>query len=201
MGRTILYQVDVVQKCYNNCLLKSQFPHPIRNPISWISPVRDSFKLNCDGAISRLGEVAAVGGILRNQWGKFLLGFSSHLGHYSITEAELRAIHMGAMLIKVRGLLSVEIETDSMDAIKLISEGCSQHHPFFNLISEIRNVLEHHGMWYITHTLHEGNQAAYCFAKFGLSLDSCSKVFNCIPHFASLFVRVDLFGTSFPRGL
>lgn len=49
--------------------------------------------------------------------------------------------------------------------------------------------------------LHEGNQAAYCFAKFGLSLDSCNKVFNCIPHFALLSVRVDLFGTSFPRGL
>lgn len=122
VGKRVVYQAEAVQHCYKSCLVKSNFPHPIGNPVSWIAPVGDSFKLNCDGAVARFGEAAAAGGILRNQWGEFVCGFASHLGQCSALEAELKAIHMGALLVKRRGFDSVEIESDSMQVIKLIKE-------------------------------------------------------------------------------
>lgn len=201
VGKKVLFQAEAVQKCFLKSLMKANQPHPIGNPISWSAPVGDSFKMNCDGAVSRSGEVAAAGGILRNQWGEFVLGFASHLGQCSIIETELRAILMGALVVKRRGLHGVELESDSMAAIKLIRDGCAPLHPSFSLVNEIRSILDSQGSWSITHVLREGNKAADCFAKFGLSLDYCSKFFSYIPLFASLSVRADFFGISFPRGL
>lgn len=194
VGKKVLLQAEAVQKCFLNSLMKANQPHPIGNPISWSAPVGDSFKMNCDGAVSRSGEVSAAGGILRNQWGEFVLGFASHLGQCSIIEAELRAILMGALVVKRRGLHGVELESDSMAAIKQIRDGCAPLHPSFSLVNEIRSILDSQGSWSITHVLPEGNKAADCFAKFGLSLDYCSRFFSYIPPFASLSVRADFFG-------
>lgn len=144
--------------------------------------------------------MAAIGGVLKNHLGEFIFGFASHLGEASITEAELRAILMDSILIKIHGWVRVVIESDSSTAVKLINMGCSPLHPYFSLVRDIRDLLPSNEVVRVVHTLREANQVADCFAKFGLSLDRCSSFYNNVPGFASMALSSDLAGTFFPRG-
>lgn len=124
-------------------------------------------------------------------------------GH--ITEAELHAILVGldfeaGLVALMKGFSRVIVESDSMVAVNLINDGCPSTHPAHNLVEDIRIALRHLGSFFVVHTLREDNQAADSFAKFGLSLDYCSKFFSNFPAFASLPLRVDLAGIYFPRG-
>lgn len=188
----------VVQLCDNKV---SSFNLLFRRNIKWLPPNRNFVKVNCDGAVTLFGAVAAVGGVIRNHQGEMLLGFSSHLGACSITEAELWAIFMGCKLAGLNGFTRGVVESDSLVAVKLLRDGCSSLHPFFNLVKNIQDLLVAAGEWSVSaHTLREGNQTADSFAKFGLSLSFCSRIFNSIPAFASDTVRADVAGIWFPRG-
>lgn len=128
------------------------------------------------------------------------MGFSSHLGAGSITEAELWAISMGLKLVRVNGFSRGVVESDSLAAVKLIRNGCFALHPCFTLVKEIHNFLYLAEEWTIAHTMREGNQAADGFTKFGLGLVSCSVLFRSVAGFASHAVTADVAGTYFPRG-
>lgn len=123
------------------------------------------------------GEVAALGGVFRNQWGGFMLGFASRLGSCSVLTAELSAIRVEIELAHLNKYKEVVIESDSLLAVRLIKEGCSSFHPLFNTVSDIQRLLRLEGDFSITHVFREANQLVDCFAKFGLSLDFCSQVF------------------------
>lgn len=52
----------------------------------------------------------------------------------------------------------------------------------------------------VTNIYREANQVANAFAKFGLSIQTCSKKFHSVRFFAVDAVRADFSGTSFPNG-
>lgn len=168
--------------------------------ISWCPPGNEVIKINCDGAVCQIGQVAAVGGVFRNQWGGFLLGYASRMGSSSVLAAELNAVWMGIELSHLKKFKKVVIETDSLRAVRMIRDGCSSIHPLFNLVSDIQRLLSVDGEFSLAHVLREANQLADCFAKFGLSLDFCSRVFYSVPSFAIASLRADSIGTVFPRG-
>lgn len=125
IGMKILSQAAVILSCYNDSKLAA-FPGirvMIRSQIRWNAPEINVAKFNVDGAVSRLGETAAMGGVLRNYRGDFLFGFASHLGLGTTIEAELEAILMGITLARIHGQMRVIIESDSLAAVNLIGDG------------------------------------------------------------------------------
>lgn len=157
-------------------------------------------KLNSDGAVVQLGNKAATGGVLRDDSGSFIRGFASHIGPAAITEAELRGLQMGLKIALAHGVPKLIIESDSLSAVQLLKMGCSPLHPYHSIVHDIQMDLQRLRACYVTHVLREANQVADDFAKFGLSLDMCSRIFWRLPSFASLPVQADLTGTLFPRG-
>lgn len=167
----------------------------------WSAPDPGVVKLNCDGAVGCLGEIAAAGGILRDHLGGFILGFASGLGECSVVEAEIHAIQMGIKLANLKRIRKMIIETDSLDAVRLIKEGCSSLHPLFSLISDVQDMLRSDQELSLNHIFREANSVADCFAKSGLMLDKCSKLFCSIPVFAVNAVRADASGFVIPGRL
>lgn len=201
VGKKVLCQVAAILACYDDSK-KASLPIQLdtnRSNIRWVAPYYDFVKFNVDGAVTSHGNSAAAGGVLRNDRGAFILGFASHLGSGTTTEAKLEAIFIGISLSIIHGLKKVILESDSLVAVKLIGEGCHDQHPYFNLLREIRSLLLVEEEFYVTHTLREGNQVADSFAKFRLSLNNCSTVFRIVPAFASLSLQADMAGTCFPR--
>lgn len=198
---SVIHQARAFYQSVADCVLThAQIDQVSHNNIHWIPPDFGYWKLNCDGAVSGLGGSASAGGVLRDHFGNFVFGFASDLPSYNVIQAELRAVSMGIKLAWLKGFRKVVIETDSAVAVCFIKAGCSSRHLLFNLISETQDLLCRDDIFSINHVLREANQVADCFAKFGLSLDKCSRFFSCMPHFVSLAVRADCVGTAFPRG-
>ncbi|KAE8701523.1 leghemoglobin C2-like [Hibiscus syriacus] len=66
-----------------------------RSGCGWIPPPVDFFKFNVDGACSRVGRVAGIGGLLRD-WNRVtLISFSENVGPSYPYLAELKAVRRG----------------------------------------------------------------------------------------------------------
>lgn len=86
--------------------------------------------MNCDGAVSDFGGKSGCGSVVRSN--------RETLSPCSVAEAELWAILKGLKLAKERGYDRIQVETDSLVALRLIQMDCSPLHPSFNLIREIK---------------------------------------------------------------
>lgn len=63
--------------------------------------------------------------MIRNADGRFLAGYAMNLGTCTITMAGLWSIVNERQVFKRHGFMHIEIESDSMTALSLISNGCS----------------------------------------------------------------------------
>ncbi|RDX72956.1 Pentatricopeptide repeat-containing protein, mitochondrial, partial [Mucuna pruriens] len=144
-------------------------PKPIRL-VWWTAPPNNFVKISCDGAFSNYGNKAAVGGVVRDWEGKFIVGFSSALGDCgTVVEAELLAIKIGMETAVSRGFRNLVVESDSYTAIEFINSGVPQSHPHSHLVSSILQISNKadHVCW--NHVFREINSVADCLAKHGLS--------------------------------
>lgn len=115
-------------------------------------------------------------------------------------EAELQAILAGTQLLHARGFSNINMESDSLLAVRLIQHGCATTHPHFGLVKEIQQGMQRLRDITISHILREGNKVADGLAKFGANLDDCSRLFLRLPSFVSIQFHADMMGIVFPRG-
>lgn len=78
-------------------------------------------KLNTDGAKSSLGS--SGGGVLRDQEGEFIAGFSIYYGTCSSPlHAEIMSIKEGITLVALQmGYADIQVESDYKIAVKMIT--------------------------------------------------------------------------------
>lgn len=98
--------------------------------------------------------------------------------HCTITMAGLWAIANELQVFKNRGFMHIEIESDSMTVLSLISNGCSMWHRCYNLVRQVKDLIELFSSYSLNH-VHccEANQVANGLAKFGLSLPLSIRIF------------------------
>ncbi|KAL2343575.1 hypothetical protein Fmac_004860 [Flemingia macrophylla] len=138
-------------------------------------------KLNCDGAMSRE--------TLRDSEGKMIVAFSRKLNVNSILDAELRAISHGLQIVQDKDIQeNIVVETNSGQAVKLLTKGCPSDHGNALMVQHISGQLASSEVVEIKHIWREANSLADTFAKFGFLLDEF-KVFvirNMRFHFSRL---------------
>ncbi|KAI3710836.1 hypothetical protein L2E82_40630 [Cichorium intybus] len=84
-----------------------------------LSSPSGSYKLSTSGVSSGDQGSSGYGGILRDESGCWIRGFTGHLGNGSVRiEAELLAILKGVELIDSLRLQNATLETDSLDALR-----------------------------------------------------------------------------------
>lgn len=100
------------------------FPDRLRyvGRVSWIRPSPGYVKLNVDGSLRGESGYAAAGGVVRDENGLWLQGFTCKLGRCSVIITELRALYHGLMQCWKLGLRKVQAESDSLEAIQKIEE-------------------------------------------------------------------------------
>lgn len=80
--------------------------------ISWLPPIARSVKLNTDSSCTLHGTIAA-GGLIRDDQGNWLLGYTMSIGRGTIQRAELRGVLEGLQLAWRYGYNSLIVECDS----------------------------------------------------------------------------------------
>ncbi|CAN1818654.1 Putative ribonuclease H protein At1g65750 [Linum perenne] len=131
--------VDVVcPVCQSNCedtehvLRRCSFAHLVWRPTGegWVS-------LNSDGSLYTNPSRAAAGGVLRDGDGRFLAAYAANLGTCSIMRAELRGIVEGMKLAWERGVRKLLIQTDSREAVDLLSSLENRNNQHAILIKQV----------------------------------------------------------------
>lgn len=167
--------------------------------IRWTLPEPGEVTLNCNGSVTRLRDVAACGGVVRDEVGNFIFAYAVKLLSCSVIAVELWGILHGVKIGWSRGFRRIRLCSDSKVALYLISKGVCTTHPCYYLISDILKVADDTGSIVWHHVLREANQVADGFAKFGLSLGTL-RIFYVPPSFILNALRADAIGICFPRG-
>lgn len=147
--------------------------------IRWCYPRTGEVALNCDGLVSSAGGVAACGGVVRDDMGNFIVGYTTNLGSCSILAAELWSILHGLSIAWSRGYKKTQVYSDSKTAVSLLNEGCCITNACYNLVTAIHEVRKVNGDISWKHTYREANQVADALSKFRLFLDGLIRFFDC----------------------
>lgn len=82
----------------------------------------------------------------------------------------------------------INIELDSLVAVRLINDGCYAKHLCYTIVKNIKILSSSREMVSFSHAFREANQLADTFANYGLSLNVDYHVFYFIADFVSLMV-------------
>jgi len=126
--------------------------------------------LNTDGAVRGTLGPAGAGGVLRDDKGEWILGFSEYLGHCSTLTAELKAVVRGLKIAKELGAQKLWVRTDSKVLWGMLVDQYHCHPEHHFLVQKCRRLL-YETAWdvKITHCFRETNQVADKLANIGVT--------------------------------
>ncbi|KAL5808655.1 hypothetical protein ACOSQ3_029346 [Xanthoceras sorbifolium] len=131
-------------------------------------------KLNMDESrINQSGSIAA-GKVVKDLNSYWVRGFTVHLGAGNILEAELNVVLLGLEMVWDAGFRKVLVESDCLEAVTLIQNGCSTNNTLWYLIQKCRSAMNKKWSCSLAHIFKEYNGLADALA--GLWQD-CSDSF------------------------
>ncbi|KAK8502048.1 hypothetical protein V6N12_003397 [Hibiscus sabdariffa] len=120
---------------------------PAGAAVSWTRPPVGWHKLNSDGALDSRNGIVSCGGLIRDDRGSWLIGFSKRIGICSILEAELWGIYEGLFAAWSIGSRYLLVESDCLEAINLINNR-SNSEGTISMVYSISEVLNR--SWYLS---------------------------------------------------
>ncbi|KAL4296817.1 hypothetical protein GQ457_12G001150 [Hibiscus cannabinus] len=133
---------------------------------SWLAPPLGWVKLNVDASVSSRDHKAGVGGVLRDDLGRWIIGFSRFLGRCDSLIAELWAIHDGLLQAWDSGYTRVELESDCLEAAR-IGNSASTTLAGSALVSSIKEVIGRVWTVVVKHVGRGNNRVADYLAAHG----------------------------------
>ncbi|XVE98964.1 hypothetical protein REPUB_Repub03eG0155100 [Reevesia pubescens] len=104
--------------------------------------------------------LTAYGGVLRDDNGMWICGFTCRIGIACTLISKLWAIYHGLHLYWMRSFLKVELETDSLAALQKIINKEARVDPHHHLIEAIRELQQCHWICTIKHVHRKSNTCA-----------------------------------------
>ncbi|XP_028771626.1 uncharacterized protein LOC114728836 [Neltuma alba] len=130
----------------------------------WIPPTPGCTRLDVDASIISYNK-AACGGIIRDERGKWIMGFQKNLGFYPTTIAEILAIKTGLEVCQHLRLKQVQIFSNSLEAISTLLRDSGENHPYGQIIEETRQLLYEDWEVKLTHANRETLECADKLAR------------------------------------
>ncbi|XP_048494804.1 uncharacterized protein LOC125494938 [Beta vulgaris subsp. vulgaris] len=162
-----------------SCLMWREIsPHlrPTLKPShQWAAPRSSMLKWNVDASFNPNSHRSAIGGVLRNDQGVFVCVFSCPIPPMEINSAEVLAIHRAIQITLNNDnfkLCSIEIESDSQNAVKWCSEAKGGPWNLNFILNFIRSAPKRGLSLSIAHKTRNTNLVADALAKQGLSRGS-----------------------------
>lgn len=113
--------------------------------------------------------VLGVGGCLRDDQGNWIIVFAKHVGNGSVLQAELLAIFLGLNIaLQISRNSKIKIETDSSQAVNLLSSYSNSFHSLDSLIINCRYILSKLSNYKIRKIARQQNACADALAKKSL---------------------------------
>ena len=142
---------------------------------------------------------AGFDGVLRNHNGDWVHGFSGYLGANDILYAELMGIKTGLMVAWQLNYKDVILETDSLEACRLVTSIGHNFHIYGALLADIHALRARQWKVEVFHILREGNRCADAMAKHGANHEDPFRDWNLPPEDLSELLAADAAGAVFVR--
>ncbi|XP_019233012.1 PREDICTED: uncharacterized protein LOC109213647 [Nicotiana attenuata] len=168
-GFVLLWNNEVVT--VNNFTRNGQAIHAMIEP-----PPKGWFKANIDGAFKRSLLEGGIGGVVRDYKGKWKTGYYKKIQAISPIKIELQDFRHALQLIIREHILPVEVETDAIEVIRLLSD---DYPTYNNLLHECRWLMDEasrQGTITLKHSFRERNMVAHVLAKAALMQRSYNKL-------------------------
>ncbi|MBA0821712.1 hypothetical protein Goarm_018552 [Gossypium armourianum] len=89
--------------------------------VGWKLPPTGWVKLNTDATVERSSLRASIGGLLRGNYGSWIVGFCKNVGVCSVQKAELWSIMEGLQLAWSKGIRRLIVENDIKTIIHMLN--------------------------------------------------------------------------------
>lgn len=133
--------------------------------VKWEKPQRGWFKLNTDGSALGNPGKAGAGGLIRNDEGEWVKGFTRSIGLASPIMAELWGLRDGLVLAYDLHISNLVINVDCKALIYLIQDHSKDNFVLSAIADECRQLLQRFNDFHFLHCRRETNQAADWIAK------------------------------------
>ncbi|XP_019198912.1 PREDICTED: uncharacterized protein LOC109192673 [Ipomoea nil] len=135
--------------------------------VRWRKPARGWVKLNIDGCC-KAKDMAGCGGLLRDENGTWLTGFTCNIGRCSAYEAELWGMLHGLCMARRRGITKLIAESDSAQLISDLRPKSATSDVTNNLLWRCMREASAFSEITFEHTFREGNIVADMIAATAL---------------------------------
>ena len=142
---------------------------------------------------------AGFGGVISNDIGEWVIGFSSFLGSSTNVHAELKALWFGLQLAWNRGFRHVICHSDSSTVIHLVTHDVPPYHKIASIVSKIKDLLGAPWEVILEHTYPESNACVDWLAKYGAYHDASSTLWEQAPPDPGLQLLADASGVEVLR--
>lgn len=112
----------------------------INKTFAWHPPQINWVKLNFDGAC-KPNRVVDCEGVLRDENGRWLGGYSEFLGCCTMFTAEMRGLFKGLKLTISLGYQRVEVNVDFLMVVQVINNECSVNRDKLSIVSQIKKLM------------------------------------------------------------
>ena len=151
---------DILTAFSNHMLIGGSLKRPKRIWVGWKKPPKGWVKVNTDGCVHGGTGMAKAGGIIINEEGVWLGGFSINLGCCSVEGAELRAVLHGLKMAWDSGSNRLILESDCLTVVKWLKGMGETSFLFESLIQECREWLRRRWVVNVCHTYREDSRMA-----------------------------------------
>ena len=137
-------------------------------------------KLNTNG--SSLGNPGIVGGggVVRDEHGKWIVGFSRKIGRTTSYVAELWALWDGLNLCLAKNFLVMEVELDAKCVVDALSSPNQSNANQFALLDDCRQLSNRFRLIHFNHCYRKANQCADGIARKGDAESNDFILFNSL---------------------
>ena len=147
----------------------------------WEKPCNRWLKLNTDGSSLGNPGLASGGGLLRDENGSWIGGFSRRIGIANSFTAELWALRDGLLLCRQLNVQAVAIELDASAIVDAFTHQSAANTIVSSIMEDCKLLMNQIPQASISHVYREANKSADWLASFGLNLDSYFVLWNGPP--------------------
>ena len=135
--------------------------------IRWEKPDLGWLKLNTDGSFDDLSGVAGGGGLIRDEQGNWLAGYTRKVGRANSFVAEAWALRDGLMLCNQLNLSSVIVEFDAKSLVDALNNPDFNNSVISPLFEDRKQLASQFPRFVIKHIYREANSCADWLANVG----------------------------------
>ncbi|KAF7805280.1 non-LTR retroelement reverse transcriptase-like [Senna tora] len=170
------------------------------NQIKWNPPCNGWIKLNVDGSYWQHTDTISCGGVLRDEQGRWIKGFTKKMGRGNSNLAEAWAVLTGLKMAWDMKIDRIHVEADSLNIVNMIKDGVDVAHPLGVIVDKIREFCAKDWAVYIDHVFRESNRVANALANWAQVLPTGFNMYDRTPLCCNPIIREDAGGVCLPRG-